>query len=123
MAKATIKSKTGALITIEGTEKEVSGIVTIFERAAAVGHAKAEVGRLRAEKEDRKKRASVSDLVITLKEEGFFDKPKGLTDISNALEEQGYLCPVTTLSGIMLGLVKRRLFRRKKAEGKWVYGK
>lgn len=123
MAKATIKSKTGALITIEGTDKEVSDILGTFERTTAVGHAKAAVARDRAEKKERKKRASVSDLVVMLKEEGFFDKPKGLTDISNALEEQGYLCPVTTLSGIMLGVVKKRLFRRKKVDGKWVYGK
>jgi hypothetical protein len=123
MAKATIKSKTGALITVEGSEKEVSDILSTFERTAAVGQAKVAIARGRAEKKEQKKRASVSDLVVTLKEDGFFDKPKGLSDISNALEEQGYICPVTTLSAVMLGLVKKRLFRRKKADGKWVYGK
>ena len=123
MARATIKSKTGAVITVEGTEKEVSNILSTFERTAVVGQAKAIAARGHAEKKEQKRRAGVTDLVVTLKEEGFFDKPKSLTDISSALEEQGYLCPVTTLSGIMLGLVKRRLFQRKKAEGKWVYGK
>jgi hypothetical protein len=123
MAKATIKSKTGALITVEGSEKEVSDILSTFERTAAVGQAKVAIARGRAEKKEQKKRASVSDLVVTLKEEGFFNKPKGLSEISNALEEQGYICPVTTLSAVMLGLVKKRLFRRRKAEGRWVYGK
>lgn len=123
MAKATIKSKTGALITIEGTDKEVSDILSSFERAATVGQAKTVMARGRAEKKEQKKRSSVSDLVVMLREEGFFDKPKGLSDISGALEEQGYICPVTTLSAVMLGLVQKRQFRRKKAEGKWVYGK
>jgi hypothetical protein len=123
MAKATIKSRTGAVITVEGTEKEISNILSTFERTAAVGQAKAVVARGHAEKKEQKKRASVSDLIVTLQEEGFFDKPKNLSDISVALEEKGYICPVTTLSGIMLGLVQKRLFRRKKAEGKWVYGK
>jgi len=121
--KATIKSKTGAVIIVEGTHKEVSDILNTFERTATIGQAKAEMARGRAEKKDQKKRANASDLVVTLKEEGFFDKPKGLSDIANALEEKGYLCPITTLSGVMLGLVQKQLFRRKKLEGKWVYGK
>ena len=123
MAKATIKSKTGALITIEGTEKEVSDILATFERSAAIGHAKAVMARGRIERKDERKRMNISALVVTLKEEGFFDKVKGLSDIGNALEEKGYICPVTTLSGVMLGLVQKRSFRRKRVGGKWVYGK
>jgi hypothetical protein len=58
-----------------------------------------------------------------LKEDGFFDKRKGLAEISKALEEKGYIYPVTTLSGVMLGLVQKRLLGRRKVEGRWVYGK
>jgi len=123
MARAKIKSKTGALITIEGTEKEVADILATFERSAAIGHVKAVMARGRIERKEERKRLNVSDLVVTLKEEGFFDKTKGLADIANALEERGYICPVTTLSGVMLGLVQKRSFRRKRVEGKWVYGK
>ena len=123
MAKATFKSKAGAVITIEGTEKEVSSILTTFERTAVVGQAKAVMARGRAEMKEQQKRANTSDLVVMLKEEGFFEKPKGLSDIAVALEEKGRICPVTTLSGVMLGLVQKRLFGRKRLEGKWVYGK
>lgn len=123
MAKAVIKSKTGALITIEGSESEVSNIIATFERTAAVGHAKQVIAKTEAAKKEQKKRAGAADLVIALKEDGFFDKPKALGDVAKALEEQGYLYPITTLSGIMLGLVQKRLLRRKKVEGKWVYGK
>jgi len=123
MAKATIKSKTGAFITIEGSDNEVSNILSVFERTTVVGHAKLEVAKKQAIKKDEKKRLAASDLVIGLKEDGFLDKPKGLGDISKALEEKGYLYPVTTLSGVVLGLVQKRLLRRKKVEGRWVYGK
>ena len=104
MAKATIKSKSGAVITVQGTHEEIASIIGIFEK-------------------EEKKRAAASDLVINLKEDGFFDKPKGLTDIAHSLEEKGYLYPVTTLSGVMLGLVQKKLLGRKKLEGRWVYGK
>lgn len=123
MAKATIKSRTGALITIEGSDNEVSNILSAFERTAVVGHAKQEVAKKQAIRKEEKKRLAASDLVIGLKEDGFFEKPKGLGDISKALEEKGYLYPVTTLSGVVLGLVQKKLLRRKKVEGRWVYGK
>lgn len=123
MAKATIKSKTGALITIEGSENEVSSILSVFERTTAVGHAKEAATKKQATQKEAKKRLAASDLVINLKEDGFFEKPKGLGEISKALEEQGYLYPVTTLSGVVLGLVQKKVLRRKKMDKKWVYGK
>ena len=123
MAKATIKSKTGGLITIEGSESEVSNILSVFERNAAVGHAKQAATKTQTTRKEAKKRLAASDLVIGLKEDGFFEKPKGLAEISKALEEQGYLYPVTTLSGVVLGLVQKKVLRRKKMGKKWAYGK
>ena len=123
MAKATIKSKTGAVITVEGSEKEVANIIAAYERTAAVGHAKEVVAKTKAVRKEEKKRGAASDLVISLKEDGFFDKPKGLTQIADALQEKGYIYPVTTLSGVVLGLVQKKFLGRKKVEGKWVYGK
>ena len=123
MAKATIKSKTGAIITIEGTDKEVSSVLANFETAVHVGRAKEIIKKVGSEKKDQKKRSAASDLIVNLKEDGFFDKPKGLNEIAHALEEKGYIYPVTTLSGVMIGLVQKKLFGRKKINGKWVYGK
>jgi len=123
MAKATIKSKTGSVITIEGSDSEVSNILSVFERTSVVGHAKEVATKSQARKKETKKRLTASDLMVNLKEDGFFEKPKSLSNISKALEEQGYLYPVTSLSGIVLGLVQKRILRRKKADGKWVYGK
>lgn len=123
MPKATIKSQTGALITIEGSEAEVSGILATFERSVTIGHAKRTATNARVSTKEDKKRLGASDLVVSLKEDGFFEKPKGLGDIGKALEEKGYLYPVTTLSGVVLSLVQKRVLRRKKLDGKWVYGK
>jgi hypothetical protein len=102
---------------------EISNILSTFERTSTVGQAKETAIKNQARKKETKKRLAASDLVINLKEDGFFEKPKSLSDLSKALEEQGYLYPITSLSGIVLGLVQRRVLRRKKAEGKWVYGK
>ena len=123
MAKATIRSKSGAVITVEGSEGEVSSILTAYERTSVVNQAKKAIARTKTARRSEKKREGASDLVIELRESGFFETPKALGEIAHALEEKGYLYPVTSLSGVVLGLVKRRELRRKKHERKWVYGK
>src|SRR6266436_7809251 len=119
MAKATIKSSTGAVITIEGDQGEVSSIIAAFERTSVVDQAKKAIARTRTAKKSEKKREGASDLIVELREAGFFEKPKSLGEIAHALEEKGYLYPVTSLSGVVLGLVKKRELRRKKHGGKW----
>lgn len=123
MVNATIKSKTGAVITIKGTQEEVSNIVSHFEHSVVMNEFKKMQSKKHAIKKEQKKRLTASDLIIELKEESFFDKPKTLLEISNKLEEKGYIYPVTTLSGVVIGLIKRKLLGRKKNEKKWVYGK
>jgi hypothetical protein len=123
LAKATIKSKSGAVITVEGTQEEVSNVISTFEATSVVGEAKKAIARAKGAKKTAKVRASAADLIVELREQGFFEKPKALGDIATKLEEQGHLYAVTSLSGIVLGLVKKRHLRRKKLDGKWVYGK
>ena len=123
MAKATIKSSTGAVITVEGSDEEVSKILSAYEKTSVVGQAKKAIARSKATKRDDKKREGARGLVVGLREAGFFDKPKGLSEISDALEEKGFLYPTTTMSGVVLGLVKKKELRRRKVEGRWVYGK
>jgi len=123
MAKATIKSKTGAIITIEGTDKEVSNVLAHFEATAHVTTGKDRVAKHVEARKDKRKRTAASDLIIELREEGFFDKPKGLTEIADALQERGRITPITSLSGVMISLVQQRFVGRKKLNGKWVYGK
>jgi hypothetical protein len=123
MAKATIKSSTGAVITVEGSKEEVSTILSTYEKTSVVGQAKQAIARNKVTKRADKKREGAADLVIKLREEGFFNNPKGLGEVSEALEGEGFLYPTTSLSGVVLGLVKKRELRRKKVDGRWVYGK
>ena len=54
MAKATIKSQSGAVITIEGSKDEVSSIIARYEQVNVVGHAKQAIARAKsANKETR----------------------------------------------------------------------
>jgi len=125
MAKATIKSKKGLAITIEGNDREVARILQILEHGDSVaqGRKMATNVKVSHSRRDERKRSATSDLIIGLKDEGFFNKARGLSDIASSLEEKGYIYPVTTLSGVMLGLVQKKLLGRKKVEGRWVYGK
>ena len=123
MAKAIIKSKTGTIITVEGTAQEVSNVLAHFENTSVIGNARKVLKQRTDDKKDQRKRARASDLIINLKEDGFFNKPKGLNEVVDALQEKGYLYPITTLSGVMIGLVQKKLLGRKKINGKWVYGK
>lgn len=123
MPKATIRSKTGAIITIDGTKEDITQILIGLERMSAVREVKEKISGRIARKKDENKRRAASDLVIELKEEGFFNKPKALSEIATALENLGYIYPITTLSGVVLGLVQKKLLGRKKIDNKWVYGK
>lgn len=123
MAKAILKSKTGTLITIEGTDQEIATVLGHFETVVNVSDRKEAIRGAVSEKKEHRKRAGAADSIIDLKENGFFDKPKTLTEVGHALEEKAHLYPVTTLSGVMIGLVQKKLLGRKKIDGKWVYGK
>lgn len=123
MAKATIHAKSGAVITVEGTETEVSRIIAQYEAAEVSSRAPQPDKPGGSVRGKSKRRESASELVLDLKKQGFFEKPRTLGEVGTALEEKGFLYPVTTLSGVMLGLLKRGQVRRKKAEGRWVYGK
>jgi hypothetical protein len=122
MPKATIKSSTGAVITIQGTEEEIAKIISDYENANDIAEIKPSTTRT-TKNQKEKKRVGAGDLLTEMRERGFFDKPKTLAEMSSALEEQGFLYPTTTLSGVVLGLVKRKTLRRKKLDGRWVYGK
>ena len=51
-------------------------------------------------------------------EDGFFKKPKTITDVKVELENRGHHIPMTSLSGPLQALCKAKLLRRQRAEGK-----
>jgi hypothetical protein len=51
-------------------------------------------------------------------DEGFFKKPKTISDVKVELENRGHHIPMTSLSGPLQALCKSKLLRRQRAEGK-----
>ena len=123
MPKAHIQTADGAKITIEGNAAEIASIVNQIQSVDPKSKPSRRTTKAVQQKRDRKKHESASDRITSLKEEGFFDQPKSLSTVATELEKSGYLYPVTTLSGVMLGLVQKRLLRRVKKDRIWVYGK
>ena len=130
MAHANIQTSNGTKIEIKGTPKEISSIIRAMQENSS--SANEEPININRKKQSIKKSASpinkknkpsptATDLILSLKEEGFFNKTKGLTDIKGALETQGHIYPMSTLSGVVLPLVRKRELRRMKENKRWVY--
>ncbi len=114
MAKAHIRTKEGIDINIEATPKEIAAIVDDLKKQSAGAGS-----RLRAK--GKSGRILLVDLIGSLRDGGFFKKPKDLASIKGALAEMGHHYPVTTLSPVMLRFVRKRDFRRLREKGRWVY--
>lgn len=119
MPKANIKTKDGAIITIEGSEEEVIRIINKLsvKKTEKLKKIKAK-GKIKPTT-----KITMSDLVNELKEEGFFDEPRSLVKIKNAFAEKGYVYSVEAISTPMLRLVKKRVIGRIKKDRKWMYVK
>ena len=116
MAKATIKSRNGSQIYLEGTSEEVSKIISDFKKREE------QLAEIKASRKAREK-GTVTDFIINLKSSGFFDNPKTIFDIKNKLKEHAITCKITTLSGILFGLIRKGELSRKKVDKLWGYMK
>lgn len=116
MVKANIETKNGLKIVIEGTTEEITRVLSDIKR-------KEEDAALRKSIREKKKKSSATDFILKFKDESFFNKPKTLVDIKKKLAENGLIYPVSTLSGILIGLVKRRELGRIKVGKVWGYVK
>jgi hypothetical protein len=123
MAKAHITTKSGTKIVIEGTPEEVSSLVARFEGNTTQQQSGTRRKRDTASPAASKPRTKIGpvNLISELIDGGFFKKPKELSAIKLTLEEQGHYYPVTTLSPIMLRLVRKRQLRRIKEKNRWLY--
>lgn len=59
-------------------------------------------------------KASATVRILALKNEGFFQKPKDIAEIQEQLAAKGYHYAQTSLSGPLLGLVRKNELRRYK---------
>jgi len=62
-------------------------------------------------------KAYVSEFI----DDGFFKKPKSISEIRTALAEAGHHIPVTSLSGPLQKLCQEKRLRRQKKEGTYTY--
>lgn len=116
MVKATITTGSGLKVVVEGSREEVQNIVRQLGGGSGRGKkASRQVAKI------GKRLPSATDAILELKEEGFFDKPKALAEVKDKLASQGMIYPLTSLSGVVLGLVRRRQLGRVKEEGRWSY--
>ena len=115
MAKAQITTPEGITINIEGTPKEISAVVDDLKKKATKG------GPVRSTRKTKSSRLLLVDHIASLKDGGFFKKPRDLASVKNALAEMGHHYPITTLSPIMLRQVRRRNLRRIREKGRWIY--
>jgi hypothetical protein len=74
------------------------------------------------QKHDTEKK-SIMDLILEVKGEGFFDKPRFHGDILNKFEEMGHIYDSKSISSPLSRALKSRILGRKKINGKWGYVK
>lgn len=122
MAKATIITKSGTKITLEGTVKEVAHLTShlVEGNTTSSGEKQHNVSR-RVTSIKRVKEGSLVGLIGGLVDGDFFRKPRDLVSVKSALAALGHVYPVTSLSPVMLRLVRRRHLRRLKEKNRWLY--
>jgi len=119
MVKAEISKGDGTKIIVEGSEEVVKRLLDYVSCNDDNGSPEDEVEK---HKDDRvNSEVSISDQIDELKEEGFFDEPKTMLDIKNVLAERGMIYPLTTISGKLIGKVRKRQLGRNREEKRWKY--
>jgi hypothetical protein len=116
MTRAVIKTKNGLRIEIEGTVDEITKVVLDVKKKIE----KMEEAR---SVQKAKTKAGATSFILKLKDDGFFTKPKTLVQVKEKLAENGLIYEITSLSAVLLGLVRRRELGRVKTEKGWGYVK
>ncbi len=131
MAKANIVKPNGTKVTFEGTAAEVTALLEKFSGDTKPStsirtsrSSKPKAGKkARANKKKAQSRNGPTGLILGLRDDGFFKTRKTLGDIQKKLEEQGHIYAQTSLSPVLIRLVRakgKRLRRLREKKG-WVY--
>jgi hypothetical protein len=116
MARATYTTKDGATVLMEGTEAEVASLLQRLEMGQEPKAVPAPQAPAR-----KQGRATPMALLTELIDGGYFSQPRELGAVKATLQAQGHFYPATTLSPLMLRLVRRRELRRIKDNKHWLY--
>lgn len=120
MPRALITTAQGATVEIEGSQEEVRALLAVFDQSAPRPPAMVSAGAGKSPAASKAK-PTLALLLAELIEGSFFATPKKLSAVREALEERGHFYPVTTLSPVLLRLVRKKELRRIKNQGHWTY--
>lgn len=121
MAELLLETLNGDIVKVSGSQDEIAHILrTVGVRQASTNNAdRAATGR---GKRGKARMAGPTDLIRSLKEDGFFDNERSLSDVQEALKLRGRIYAVTSLSPLLVRLVRdRRLGRVRGPKGRWMY--
>ena len=117
MPTASITLPSGAKVVIEGTQTEVAELIARFQGGGPFVVEGSERSPMRV----ATKRAGPLRLIGDLIDADFFKRPQELGAVRMALEAQGHFYPTTSLSPLMLRLVRAKQLRRIKTDKRWTY--
>lgn len=121
MAKTHIITKNGTKITIEGSPEEVATVLHIIEGKEESLEKIKQVNARSKKFSSKPRRTTLINLIRSLIDESFFQKPKSLSNIKTTLEERGHFYPITSFSPALLRLIRKRHLRRIKEKNRWLY--
>lgn len=125
MPKATIKTKSGTEITIESDRGTIADILFAVQRRELLHQWRREEFLRNGKKPkvvgSKKLPKTATDMILKLKESGYFKEKRYLQDIRKELAKEGFHYPNTTLSPLLLKLVRKGILGRLWENKKWVY--
>lgn len=107
-------------MTIEGKPAELKQTMDLFHKKSNSPRPKS----IHNHEKNSKKDASFIDLIIDLKDAGFFKKPRPLSEIKQKLAERGYHYQSTSMTRPLQRALRADILGRRKIEsGVWGYVK
>jgi len=83
-----------------------------LETSSVVDRSKISARQIGKVEKRKRQPGTVKSRILLLKDEGFFDMPKSISEVRDELRAHGWIHPTTALSGPLQGLVRERLLRR-----------
>lgn len=102
--------------------KKIEKILDVHERRISKLE-KLLIGKKSKELRTNVAEPSIMELIIEVKNEGFFDKPRFREDIVQKFEELGHIYETRSIDSPLLRALKKRILGRKKIGEKWGYVK
>jgi len=122
MAKAELILFDGTKVIIDGSPEEITKVLGSLGSAQPPSK-RAASSRPAAKRTARQNPApeGPTAFILDLKKEGFFKERRSFNEIRKALEERGHIYPRTSISPVVIKLVRRKDLRRIKEGKRWAY--